>query len=161
VSLIHWQQFLWLFLPQRGLSGCYLGNLKNSHKTCGQLTHGYRARNPSLVCIILHPDCNYYRPAKSACSMTQRLFTLSPPLSLLQIKMDAYSISHTSPSRRSSSRIYQDLAAWHLSYGSYSQDCQDSRIMNCTREVSCFHFLQIVAKILKLSILIYMHAIIY
>ena len=102
MSLIHWQQFLWLFLPQRGLSGCYLDNLKNGPKTCLQLTHGYRARNSSLVCIILHPDCNYYRPAKTAWSLITQKFLPSPLYPIPSLNQDGclLNISHIALSQK-------------------------------------------------------------
>jgi hypothetical protein len=62
-----------------------------------------------------------------------------PPFTSVQspdLKMDAYSISYTTPSRRSSSRIYQDLATCRLAPRSRSDNRSEQSDMESPEKVS-------------------------
>ncbi|EHL03716.1 hypothetical protein M7I_0363 [Glarea lozoyensis 74030] len=48
--------------------------------------------------------------------------------------MDAYSISHTTPSRRGTSRIYQDLAACRISNRNYSDERIQQLVMDSSQK---------------------------
>lgn len=67
-----------------------------------------------------------------SCSSYSYTFKSTPG----QIKMDAYSISYTLPSRRGSSRVYKDLAAC-LSYGrSAENENIEDFVMDAAKKVS-------------------------
>jgi hypothetical protein len=64
------------------------------------------------------------------------LSTFSPYLTFLTAKMDAYSISYTTPSRRGTSRIYQDLDACRTSNRNYTDERIQKLIMDGSQKVS-------------------------